>query len=246
MNANIENTLKWMKHHLDEAENVVAVLGIEMVLEGGGKVLLDNEETYRVEIEYGYSPEEMLTGAFYSAKREKFYQFYKNEIVSMQANPTAAHDALKQLQDRGKLKTIVNTNYHEVPKYMGLHNVINLHGSIHEYHCTKCHKKYNSSYVVKSASVPICEDCEAALRPGIRLIDERINDEVLTKAVNALERADMVLHLGYNFTDEEIKYKADRHVMQKRMAISHNPAAVRGKLDFAVNGEINKILPRLL
>ena len=53
MNANIENTLKWMKHHLDEAENVVAVLGIEMLLEGGGKVLLDNEETYRVEIEYG-------------------------------------------------------------------------------------------------------------------------------------------------------------------------------------------------
>lgn len=246
MNGNMENTLKWMKHHLDEAENVVVVLGIEMVLEGGGRALLENDETYRVEDEYGYSPEEMLTGAFYSAKREKFYQFYKKEIVTMQVNPTATHDALKQLQDRGKLKAIVNTNYHEVPKYMGLHNIINLHGSLNEYHCSKCHKEYTSSYVIKSAGVPVCEECEAALRPGIRLIDERINDEALTKAMHVLERADLVLHLGYNFTGEEIKYKADRYITQKRMAIGHNPSAIHGKMDFAVKGEVNKILPRLL
>ncbi|MBE5875614.1 MAG: hypothetical protein E7290_01850 [Lachnospiraceae bacterium] len=246
MNNNIENTLKWMKHHLNEADNIVAVLGIEMVLEGGGKALLDNEETYRVEDEYGYAPEEMLTGAFYSAKREKFYQFYKKEIASMQVNPTATHDALKQLQDKGKLKAIINTNYHEVPKYMGLNNIINLHGSLNENHCTKCHKMFNNSYMIKSEGVSLCDECQSPIRPGIRLIDERVNDEVLTRAVHALERADMVLYLGWIFTDEEIKYKTDRYVTQKRMAIGHNPSAVRAKLDFAVKGEVNKILPRLL
>lgn len=246
MNDNLENTLKWMKHHLDEADNVVVLLGIEMVLEGGGIALLDNDETYRVEDEYGYSPEEMLTGAFYSAKREKFYQFYKKEIASMQVNPTATHDALKQLQDKGKLKAIINTNYHEVPKFMGLNNIINLHGCLSENHCTRCHKIFNNSYVIKSQGVPYCDECQAPIRPGIRLIDERINEEVLTRAVHALERADMVLHLGCNFTEEEIKYKADRYVTQKRMAIAHNPSSIRGKMDFAVKGEIHKILPRLL
>lgn len=246
MNYNVENTIKWMKQHLNEANNVVAFLGIEMVLEGGGYSLLDNDETYRVEDEYGYSPEEMLTGAFYSAKREKFFQFYKKEIASMQVNPTATHDALKQLQDRGKLKAIINMNYHEIPKYMGLNNVINLHGSLNENHCTKCHKMFNSNYVIKSQGVPLCDECQSPIRPGLRLIDERINDAVLMRAVNVCERADLVLHLGYNFTEEEVKYKADRYVNQIKMAITQNPSGIHGKMDFMVQGEVKKILPRLI
>ena len=72
-----EKIIHYIKRKIKGCKNIVAVLGIEMLVEGGGYDLDTNDENYRVEEEYGFSPEDMLSTSFFNAKVEKFYRFYK-------------------------------------------------------------------------------------------------------------------------------------------------------------------------
>ena len=72
-----ERVIQYIRKKIQAAKKIVAVLGIEMLVEGGGYDLDTNEETYRVEEEYGVSPEDILSTSFFNAKPERFYRFYK-------------------------------------------------------------------------------------------------------------------------------------------------------------------------
>lgn len=56
--------VNYIKRKIRDSRNVVAVLGIEMLVEGGGCDLDSNDENYRVEEEYGFCPEDMLSTSF--------------------------------------------------------------------------------------------------------------------------------------------------------------------------------------
>ena len=62
-----EKVINYIRRKIAEAGKIVAVLGIEMLVEGGGYDLDSNEETYRVEELYGYTPEDMLSTSFFNA-----------------------------------------------------------------------------------------------------------------------------------------------------------------------------------
>ncbi len=64
--------VNYLKRKIKDSRNIVAVLGIEMIVEGGGYDLDCNDENYRVEEEYGFSPEDMLSTSFFNAKVENF------------------------------------------------------------------------------------------------------------------------------------------------------------------------------
>ena len=81
--------ISYIKRKIKDSHNIVAVLGIEMLVEGGGCDLDSNVENYRVEEEYGFCPEDMLSTSFFNAKVEKFYRFYKKEILGMHQHSTA-------------------------------------------------------------------------------------------------------------------------------------------------------------
>ena len=66
-----EKVINYIRKRITDAGNIVAVLGIEMLTEGGGYDLDSNEETYRAEELYGYTPEDMLSTSFFNAKVER-------------------------------------------------------------------------------------------------------------------------------------------------------------------------------
>ena len=92
-----ERIVNFIKRKIKNCKSIVAVLGIEMLVEGGGYDLDTNEENYRVEEKYGFSPEDMLSTSFFNAKVEKFYRFYKKEILGMQLHSTPAYEGLEKL-----------------------------------------------------------------------------------------------------------------------------------------------------
>lgn len=243
-----ERTIEYIRKCIKDASNIVAVVGLEMLVEGGGKNFDSNDETYRIEQEYGYSHEELLTGSFYCAKKERFYQFYKKEILGMTVESTPAYDALYKLQEQGKLKVIINQNYHPVPSQFHFNRVINLNGDKNSYHCPKCHRQYDDSYVLRSEGIPNCEKCKVAIRPNIRLIGERINNNLMTEALDACDKADLVLVLGRNMFGDYLQSNAPetlRH-RQKRIIFTSEKFVQYENADFIIYDEIQKILPQLV
>lgn len=241
-------TIEYLQRCLKDSHRIVAILGIEMLVESGGRNLDSNEESYRMEEEYGACPEELLSGSFYCSKKERFFKFYKKEILGMKLDATPGYEALYKLQQQGKLHTVINQNYHPIPETYHFARVIELNGSIQHYHCTKCHRTYNVSYILQSQGIPQCCVCNGSIRPDIRLIGERINNHMLTLALEACDQADVVIIMGQNIFEDRLQSSCpdiqQRH--QTRILFSQEKYLPEERADFIIHDEIQQIMPLLV
>ncbi|MDE5696005.1 MAG: NAD-dependent deacetylase [Lachnospiraceae bacterium] len=238
--------INFIKKRIKDSHNIVAVLGIEMLVESGGCDLDSNDENYRVEEEYGFCPEDILSTSFFNAKVEKFYRFYKNEILGMQQHSTAAYDSLLKLQTQGKLSAVICQNFHGVPQSINLRNVIDLNGNININQCPHCDKDFDIQYLINSKGIPQCDHCKAAIRPGIRLIGERVDSELMTKAAEVCDAADVLLILGKNMYNDRLEYSSAPERKQLKVLFSKNDFERNGKVDFIIRDDICEFLPLII
>jgi len=241
-----EKIINYIKKKIVDARHIVAVLGIEMLVEGGGYDLDSNEETYRAEEIYGYTPEDMLSTSFFNAKVERFYRFYKNEILTMEVKPTPAYDALLELQARGKLSAVISQNFHGIPQGIHFNNVIELNGNIHSNKCSHCNKIFGLSYMKDAPGIPLCDSCKTAVRPNIRLIGERVNAKAMTAAANACEAADVLLIMGKNMYNDRLEYNTDPSRNQLKVLFSKEEQLSDRRVDFVIHDEIQLFLPAIV
>lgn len=241
-----ERVINFIRKKIKDSHNIVAVLGIEMLVEGGGCDLDSNDENYRVEEEYGFCPEDMLSTSFFNAKVEKFYRFYKKEILGMQLHSTMAYDALMRLQSRGKLSAVICQNFHGIPQDINLNNVIDLNGNININQCPHCDKDFDLHYIVHAKGIPQCDHCKVAIRPGIRLIGERVDTELMTRAAAACDEADTLLILGKNMYNDRLEYSAAPEHEQLKVLFTKNEFERNNKVDFIIRDDICKFLPLII
>jgi len=241
-----EKVINYIKRRISNSKSVVAVLGIEMLVEGGGYDLDTNDETYRVEETYGYTPEDILSANFFNAKVEKFFRFYKAEILNMEIGATPAYDALLKLEAQGKLSAIINQNYHGLPAGIQFHNVIELNGNIHNNKCPHCGKDFDIHYMKNSGGIPICDICKVAVRPDIRLLGERVDTGLMTKAANACETADVLLILGKDMFNDRLEYNTGPEKRQLRLLFSKEEFVRGRRVDFVIKDDISIFLPLII
>ena len=63
---------------LRESRYTVVLSGRGMLEESGYPVVRDGGESYAIEEKYGYSAEEIFSSAFFSTRKQQFYEFYRN------------------------------------------------------------------------------------------------------------------------------------------------------------------------
>lgn len=241
-----ERIVNFIKRKIKGCKSIVAVLGIEMLVEGGGYDLDTNEENYRVEEEYGFSPEDMLSTSFFNAKVEKFYRFYKKEILGMQVHSTPAYEGLEMLQKQGKLSAVICQNFHGIPKNIHLKKVIDLNGNIYINQCPHCDKEFDIEYIINSKGIPQCDRCKMAIRPGIRLIGERVDAELMTQAAIACDKADVLPIMGKNMYHDKLEYSVAPEHEQLKVLFSKNEFERNSKVDFIIRDDISEFLPLII
>ncbi len=141
------------------------------------------------------NPGEILTGSYFDKDTEKFYDFYRKNILCLDLMPGKAHEKLKEMEDKGKLKAIITSNTDSLLGMAGCKNVLELHGSIHKNCCIKCGKEYDGKFIRKSAGVPFC-DCGGKIKPGIVLYDEALDEKVGKEAIEHISKADLLIVAG--------------------------------------------------
>ncbi len=178
---------------LNESEHIVAISGLEVVLEAGLNGVRAEQIAYDIEQEYGYSNDEIVSSEFYSRRVDAFYKYYREIILNKEAVPTPVHQKIAELQRAGRLDAVVTRAVYSMHKQAGCENVIELHGSVEENRCPNCNKTYGSEYIRTAQGVPVCADCGIPLRPGFTLSGEMLDNGRMTKACNAVENADTLL-----------------------------------------------------
>lgn len=241
-----EATEKVIKKLIHESKYLVAISGSGMQRECGHLSLRDQERAYDIEAEYGYSPEEMFSSAFYNTRIEPFYKFYKKEILAQNMQPGAAYKALAKLEKEGILKTIISKEIYGMCQKAGCENVLELHGSIEYNHCPHCGKVYTKQYLLDARKVPLCEDCMATIRPGIRFYGEMIDNAMMTKVANEIIKADVLLVLGTRLDPEFCDHYLSYYTGDKVILITNRVDYGDVNADYVMHGSMNEILPQLL
>ena len=125
-----EKTLELLKQVLAESSYTVAICGSGMMEEGGILGLKQEGRAYEIEQKYSESPEELFHISCLSRRPERFYEFYREEILKKIPDMTPSVRALARMEEEDKLQCIVTTNIFDLPEQVGCRNVIYLHGSI--------------------------------------------------------------------------------------------------------------------
>lgn len=184
---------------LEQSNHTVVLSGVGMLGESGYPVLRDDDNVYDVEQKYGYSVEELFSSAFLSTRKEQFFEAYRNEILSHIGTPPGkGFKNMAILEEKGLFNTIITRRVYDLPRRAGCKNVINLHGSVYDNYCTHCGRQYPVEYIRNSKKVPLCETCGQAVRPGICLFGEMVDNQIITRAANEVQKADVLVVLGTN------------------------------------------------
>ena len=194
---------------------------------------------------YQYPPEVMVSYSFYAQHTEEFYDFYKNKMVFLDAEPNKAHKKLAELEAAGKLSAIVTQNIDGLHQKAGSKNVYELHGSVHRNYCVKCHKFFDAEYVVSSKGVPHCDDCQGIVKPDIVLYEESLDGNVMQGAINAIANADLLIIGGTSLVVYPAAGMID-YFRGKYLAVLNRDATSRDRqADVCITDPIGEVLGQI-
>ena len=150
----------------------------------------------------GKSYEDMLHIRYFLTSPDEFWAFYKNVMLYPDARPNAAHIALARLEAAGKLDCVLTQNIDGLHQAAGSKEVLELHGSVHRNYCTRCGKFYSLEDILnmdEPDGIPRCS-CGGTIKPDVVLYEESLDQEVLSRSVAYITRADMLIVGGTSLT----------------------------------------------
>ena len=191
--------------------------------------------------EYRWPPEEILSHDFFERRPEEFFRFYRDKMLYPQAEPNAAHLALARLEQAGKLKAVVTQNIDGLHQAAGSKNVLELHGSVHRNHCTRCGAFYTLDDVLRSEGVPRC-GCGGVIKPDVVLYEEGLDNRTLQKAVNYIRNADVLIVGGTSLVVYPAAGLIDYYRGSKLVLINKGATSRDSQADLVISDRIGEVL----
>ena len=178
---------------INESNNIVFFGGAGVSTESGIPDFRSVDGLYNQK--YDYPPEEILSHSFFERRTEYFYNFYREKMLFLDAQPNAAHYKLAELEKAGTLKAVITQNIDGLHQKAGSKKVFELHGSVHRNYCRRCRKLYDAEFIKNSSGIPKCE-CGGLIKPDVVLYEEGLDGETIEGAVNAICEADCLIVAG--------------------------------------------------
>ena len=129
----------------------------------------------------------------------------------LNAEPNAAHVALAELERMGILSAVITQNIDNLHQKAGSTNVIELHGNMLRFRCTKCGKRYvlneqeiesllrllrsSSRLALIKTLFPKC-NCGGRKRPDVVLFGESLPTDEIERAYTEISKCDALLIIG--------------------------------------------------
>jgi len=191
----MERDIQRLIELIESSKNIVAFTGAGVSTESGIPDFRSSRGIFNMDGK-GFPPEGILSKSFFEKYPDKFYEFYKERLVYRDAKPNQCHIALAELEEEGRLKTVITQNIDNLHTAAGTKNVIELHGNAFQNYCVKCNKKFDVDYIYSSLSVPTCDYCGEIVRPDVVLYEEMLDEDKIYKAKWSIREADMVIVIG--------------------------------------------------
>ena len=121
-----------------------------------------------------------------------------------------------------------------------------LHGNVYENYCPHCGKKYPVEYIREAKRVPLCTECNTPIRPGVCLMGEKVDNAVITKAANEVQKADVLLVLGTNLKTYLCTQLINYYEGDKLIVVNPDPHFSDQYADILVSERVDVTLEKIL
>lgn len=233
------NELEKLQEMVDESKRIVFFGGAGVSTESGIPDFRSVDGLYNQH--YAYPPEVMLSRSFYEAHTAQFYDFYRDKLLHLDAQPNAAHFKLAQLEKEGKLSAVVTQNIDGLHQKAGSKTVYELHGSVHRNYCVRCRKLYDARYIMESGGIPTCT-CGGVVKPDVVLYEEGLHQETLSGAVRAIRQADMLIVGGTSLAVYPAAGLVNYYSGRRLVLINKSATPLDGEANLVISGSIGEIL----
>ena len=233
-----------LKEWVDGSDNIVFFGGAGVSTESNIPDFRSVDGLYNQE--YDYPPETILSHTFFMKNPKEFYRFYKNKMMIPDVKPNAAHLKLAELEAQGKLKAVVTQNIDGLHQAAGSKVVYELHGSIHRNYCMKCHKFFDLAYIAASdGEYPTCDACGGMIKPDVVLYEEGLDNEVISGAVSAISKADVLIIGGTSLVVYPAAGLIDYYRGNKLVLINRSTTPRDGIANLIINDSIGKVFSQI-
>ena len=185
-----QEEVRKLQEIIDDSRRIVFFGGAGVSTESGIPDFRSAEGIYHQH--YKYAPEQVVSHSFFKAHPDVFYEFYKEKMMCLEAEPNAAHRKLAQLEEAGRLTAVITQNIDGLHQKAGSKKVYELHGSIHRNYCQKCGRFYDAAFVKEAPGIPRC-GCGGIIKPDVVLYEENLDSMTIEKSVRAIAEADTLI-----------------------------------------------------
>ena len=238
MNKNIEELVKIIKN----SDNIVFFGGAGVSTESGIPDFRSADGLYNQK--YDYPPEMILSHSFFMKKTEEFYKFYKDKMNCLKYNPNITHLKLAELEKCGKLKGIITQNIDGLHNKAGSKKVLELHGSIMDNYCIKCHKYYDATYVFNCKDIPRCT-CGGIIKPNVVLYNEPLPENIWNEAIKLIKEADTMIIGGTSLTVFPAAYLIDYFHGNNLVIINNDKTNYDNRCSLVINDKLGNVFSKL-
>ena len=231
--------LETLKKWVEESRSIVFFGGAGVSTESGIPDFRGVDGLYRQK--YAYPPETILSHEFLLQHPEEFYRFYREKILILNARPNPAHEKLAQWEREGRLRAVITQNIDGLHPAAGSKRVLELHGSIHRNHCTRCGKFYTAEQIAATTGVPRC-DCGGTIRPDVVLYGESLDEKVLRASMDALAHADLLIVGGTSLSVYPAAGLIDLYPGDRLALLNRTPTPRDGRANLILREPIGQIM----
>ncbi|MFB6435661.1 NAD-dependent deacetylase [Streptomyces sp. NPDC056411] len=126
----------------------------------------------------------------------------RRESPAFRAKPNAAHEAVAQLERSGTPVRVITQNVDGLHQMAGLpeRKLLELHGTVRAVTCTRCHARSSMREALERVAAgepdPACLVCGGILKSATVMFGERLDPQVLGKALGVAKAAEVFLAVG--------------------------------------------------
>ena len=227
-----------LKEYIEESNNIVFFGGAGVSTESGIPDFRSKDGLYNQhDIQFDkYNPEYFLSRECLYNNPKVFYEFYRQKMDTRSIEPNITHKVLAKMEEIGRLKAIVTQNIDGLHQKAGSKNVFEIHGTTQTNYCSKCKIEYHPDFLFNTKeAIPKCE-CGGLIRPDVTLYGEKLPNEAVNGAVEAISKADMLIIGGTSLqvypAANYISYFSGKHLV----------VINREKIHVILNGDIDLMI----
>ena len=191
--------------------------------------------------------EELASPAGFARDPELVWTWYnERNAAHRRAQPNAGHHALVALETRVPDFTLATQNVDSLHLRAGTRSLLELHGSLRVARCTRCdHERALDEHGLPPSEIE--HACGGLMRPDIVWFGEPLPQATWRRAVEATERAEVILVVGTSAVVYPAAALATRYARDAFVAeINPEATAISERVGCVLRGSAAETLPRIV